>query len=268
MDTLKLTLSDFTFFRIIYDAQATFLIFMNKLHIFIISWAGQHENAIRIATQMKDVYEKVCIVYSDPNSDWQLEAPCEIIRRPNELFWGDKFKACIDGCNQDPILVIHADCTYPDWSHLAKRAQEMTHHLPMIGVWSPSIDFVPWNIKTMQIAMLTEFGLSVVTRTDAIVFYLSPIIIERMRGISYEENLYGWGIEWMAACVGYARGMIAVIDNTIQVHHPQSDGTSYPRDQAQRQLEIFLTQLSVTEEVQGILLRAKIAQNGGHIIKQ
>jgi len=236
-------------------------------HIFIISWAGQHQNAIQIASNLILFTKKVSIVYSDPDPDWQLQAPCEVIRRPNELFWGDKFKACIGVCGQDPILIIHADCTCSDWSNLAQRAQVITSQLPMVGIWCPIIDFVPWNLKFMEIARIHEFDLSVVTRTDAIVLYLSPIIIERMRTVSYENNLYGWGIEWMVACVGYARGMIAVIDHTIQVRHPQSDGSSYPRDEAQRQLEIFLKQLNVSEEIQGILLRSRIIQNGGHPIK-
>lgn len=69
-----------------------------SLHVMVISWPGQHENAVRIANELAGCAEHVSIVYSDPDPQLEPRAACELIRRPNHLFFGDKFKACVDFC--------------------------------------------------------------------------------------------------------------------------------------------------------------------------
>ena len=78
--------------------------------IFIISWSGQHENAYFIAEQIFKKNKNLCIIYSDPDPEFVLDAPCRVVKRPNELFWADKFKACLDTAGSEGMLVIHADC--------------------------------------------------------------------------------------------------------------------------------------------------------------
>ena len=89
---------------------------MHGIHVFIISWAGQHDKAASIAGAVRGVAGKVSLVYSDPDPNLALEVDCSLIRRPDELFWGDKFRACLDAFDADLMLVIHADCKCEDWS--------------------------------------------------------------------------------------------------------------------------------------------------------
>jgi hypothetical protein len=231
------------------------------IHIFIISWAGQHENAIQICKQVIKSSNKATLIYSDPNPEMDFDLDCTIIRRPNELFWGDKFKSCLEHAEKSPILVIHADCQYSNWPALIQSCQNSTQKIPSIGVWSPLIDYVPWKMQTMLIANIADSPLRVVTRTDAIVFYLASPIVQRMKLANYDTNLYGWGIEWMFVCAAYAQGMITVIDSSIKVQHPNNTG--YPKAEAQLQLTEFLKQLSMREEIQGRLLRSHIKLKGG-----
>ena len=69
---------------------------MPKLHIFIVSWAGQHNKAILIANHLDGIFDKLTIVYSDPNPDFEFNFNGHLIRRPDSLFWSDKFKTCLD----------------------------------------------------------------------------------------------------------------------------------------------------------------------------
>jgi hypothetical protein len=234
---------------------------MKSARIFIISWAGQHENAVHIARQLARKNLKVFIVFSDPDPDLQLEAPCELVRRPDELFWGDKFQACMNACGDDPMLVIHADCTYEDWGQLVDQCHKTVADIPMIGVWAPLVDWVPWTMKMVEIAKLNGTALSIVTRTDGIVFYLSPQIIQRMRLADYADNVYGRGIELMSVAASYARGRIAVIDRSMKVQHPKSTG--YPEKEANDQFARFIKQLTPVEEIQRILLSSHMKKNGG-----
>ena len=213
-------------------------------HIFIISWAGQHENAGIIANKLLAYTKNVSIVYSDPDPEFIFELPCNLIRRPNELFWGDKFKACLDACGDDHMLVIHADCTCDDWEKIVQRCHDVATKLPIVGVWSPKIDYVKFNLVHNSIFKLKD-DLIVVDRTDGIVFYLCHRIIERMRRAAYEENIYGLGIELMFVAAAYSLNMVAVIDHSVSVDHPEDTG--YNSDIAQSQCVVFLKQLTIQE---------------------
>ena len=124
---------------------------MLSMHLFIISWEGQHEKAISIAKSIFSATNQISIVYSDPNSDLTLDVDCQCIRRPNELFWGDKFKACLDVCNSDLMVVIHADCDCEDWSFLVHKCRSAMDQNPIIAVWAPLIDWTQWNIHRTRL---------------------------------------------------------------------------------------------------------------------
>jgi hypothetical protein len=231
------------------------------MQIFIISWTGQHQNAIKIASQLIPVFKDVYIVYSDKDPKLKLNAPCKLIMRPNHLFWADKFKACIDQYSGDDILVIHADCTFDDWSSLAIKCIKTIKELPNIGVWAPKIDWVSWTMKMVKIATLNNPDLNVVARTDGIVFFLNKKIVQRMRLVNYENNLYGRGIELLFVTACYSMGMLAVIDSSVLVKHPKSTG--YPVKDAHEQFINFFDQFTACEHAHRLLFKSHLMLNGG-----
>ena len=221
------------------------------MQIFIISWKNQHSNAVFIANKLKKLSSKICIIYSDADENIALDVDCEQIRRPNDLFWSDKFKACLDTCGDDPMLVIHADCTCSNWEQLVYRCDSVVTEMPYIGVWSPKIEWVGWVLSRWVISKITD-NILAVGRTDGIVFYLSQDIIQRMRCVDYSQNIYGRGIELMFVMAAYARGLIAVIDTTILVKHPKATG--YDKTKANSQMQEFLKQLTIPEFIQKKLI--------------
>jgi len=235
---------------------------MIDFHIFVISWVGQHENAVHICRQALSVTDKVTLIHSEPDLELPFELDCKVIKRPIDTsFWGDKFSTCLAQVGDDAMLVIHADCQYPHWPQLINSCQSSVTSYPQIGVWSPHIDWVPWQLKTMIIASIAHSPLKVTAKTDSVIFYLAPSVIARMKLANYEANVYGWGIEWMMVCAAYTQGLIAVTDTSIKVMHPNKTG--YPKDQAHAQLMEFNLQLLPTERILGTLLNSHIAQRGG-----
>uniref|UniRef100_Q3ASL0 Glycosyltransferase 2-like domain-containing protein n=1 Tax=Chlorobium chlorochromatii (strain CaD3) TaxID=340177 RepID=Q3ASL0_CHLCH len=223
-------------------------------NIFIISWAGQHENAIFIANQISFVTNKITIVYSDPNSDFLLDVPCVLIKRPNDLFWGDKFEASLHACKDDFMLVIHADCKCDDWKGLVIRCNEIFSKNKDIGVWAPKIEGTPYYLERTKIASIeyNALSLSLVAQTDGIVFALSLPVVNRMKKINYMNNKYGWGIDWIFCCTAYALNLMVVVDEKHTVIHPLHRG--YDTRQAVMEMNTFLKQLTTVEFIQYRLL--------------
>lgn len=223
------------------------------IKVFIISWKGRHANASVIARQILTAFDDVTVIYSDPDPNTVPQALCPVVRRPNELFWEDKFKACMDACGESGALVIHADCMCADWEELVTTCITATERQPDIGVWAPRIHGTPYDLAESKIMKVTGTSLNIAALTDGIVFYLSPPVVARMRQVAYGSNLFGWGIDLMFCAAAYAMDTWVVIDDSVEVFHPQNI-TGYDAKDAASSMQGFLQQLSMKERIQCELL--------------
>ena len=229
------------------------------LHIFIISWAGQHENAIHISKELMGSVEKLSIVYSDPDPDFIMDAQCRLIRRPNNLFWEDKFKVCLDECQGGPFLIIHADCRYERWPLVLERCAEANVLYSNIGVWAPKIDKNYFDFNAVKLLRIKGTSLSVVALTNGIVFYLSPAIIKRMQKVEFGSNPLGWGIDLLMCSAAHVKNKLVLIDESIEINHSESRG--YDSKKAELGMVKFYNQFSNRELIQCRLLRAFVDLN-------
>lgn len=230
------------------------------MFVFIISWAGQHHNAQLIANSILNVYSNVTIIFSDPDPNFTLNNKYTFIRRSNDLFWSDKFKACLDATKNDDMLVIHADCSSVDWALLVLRCIEVTKQYKQIGVWCPKINGTPFDLRFSGIMKLGNSGIIASALTDGIVFYLSLPIINRMRNVNYENNLYGWAIDCLFCSASHVFNKIVVIDTKIEVIHPSSK-RGYSSKLAKIQSDIFMNQFTINELIKFQLLKSFVNSN-------
>jgi hypothetical protein len=227
-----------------------------SIHVFVISWDGKHDNAERIIKAVASQSNFVSVVYSDPDSTLSPVFSCPSIRRPNDLFFGDKFQACIDSCNADILLIICADCNCEGWSEVPERCRRAIEQISDIGVWAPLIDFTDWCLDRTEIDRIPNSPFSIVAQTDTIVFGLTRRIANRMREADLQANVYGWGIDSMFNSYTYSVGMISVVDRNVIVTHPSK--TEYSFQAATIQQIDFLKQLTYAERTQSCLLDAVV----------
>jgi hypothetical protein len=234
------------------DSSAEHGVFKKSIHTFVISWFGKHDNAERIVGEVSRASDAVTVIYSDPDSNAPVRFTCPAIRRPNDLFFGDKFQACIDYCDADILLLIHADCNSDNWSKVPEYCRRAVEQNSNIGVWAPLVDFADWSLDRTEIDKIPNSQLSIVAQTDAVVFALTREIVDRMRRADLKANVYGWGTDFMFNYYTYGIGKISVVDRSVLVGHPR--GTEYSGEIATSQLEEFLKQLTPAERNQSVLL--------------
>jgi hypothetical protein len=230
--------------------------YKNSIHTFVISWFGKHENADSIVKAVAQTSTYVSVIYSDPNIDVLPQFSCQAIRRPNDLFFGDKFRACLESCDADILLLIHADCDCDNWSKIPERCRRAVEENPNIGVWTPLIEFTDWGLDRTEIKKIPNSSLSIVVQTDAVVFGLTRVIADRMRKANLRKNIYGWGTDFMFNYYTYSLGEISVVDRSLLVRHPL--GSKYSGEVATAQLIEFLKQLTPAEKAQSALLDAVV----------
>lgn len=226
---------------------------MLSFHIFIISWVGQHEKAIQIANDLSDQHTNISIVYSDPDPELVLNTQFNQIRRPNHLFWADKFQSCLNACEKDLLVVIHADCHCENWCLLVQKMLAVVQKNPRIWVYSPLIEGASYHLGITKIASIQNSLMDIVSDTDGIIFCLTRKVQDRMRRVDYTKNTLGWGISAMFCAFTFASGMLAVVDKSNRAFHPSHRG--YDSTDAWRQRMEFLEQLEGFERIQAILLK-------------
>lgn len=218
-----------------------------NIHAFIISWKGKHRKASAIARALSGAVEHLSIIYSDPADDRPDATSAALVRRDNNLFWADKFQACIGECDDASLmLVIHADCECDDWAMLVMRCRAAFENIGNIGVWTPRTTGTPWRLQRTGMGRLPTGPYHRVAQTDGLVFALSPVLLPRMRRADYSRNLFGLGIDWMFVCAAYAKGLVAIADESMTVRHWISRG--YSVAESRSQMRDFLSQLSEEEK--------------------
>lgn len=226
------------------------------LFVAIVSWTGMHENAVQVYEAVKTVAPNVFIIYSDSGPIEPFGSFHNTIRRPDHLLWEDKFQTCLKHCGDNWLLVIHADCHCERWDVVAKRCLKVISEIQTLGVWAPKIEGTFYNLSATALVSKKDSPIHLVALTDAIVFSLSPEIVERMRRLTFGHNPHGWGIDLLFCSSAHAQNKLVVIDEHVEVQHPKARG--YETAEAERGMQRFLSQFSMRERMMCTLLRTYV----------
>jgi len=225
-----------------------------KLKALVIGWEGKEERASAIALRLRDHVDSVRLTYSTRGGDIVIPR-VEGIRVPSESYFGSKFEHSIRHWNDEAMLLVHADTFATDWKEVAAACSRALDS-PPIKLWSPEIDVTPWPTALVQFDQSSTSSYLAVVHTDAIVLGLAPEVVQRLRQLDYRGNNLGWGIDWAALCYTYANNGIAVRDRSVSIRH--DTGTGYPLQDAARQMEAFLGQMTLPEQIQHRFLQLSI----------
>jgi hypothetical protein len=219
---------------------------MLKLNIYVISWPGFHEKAAAIAKDLMLAHGRdLAVVYSSLEGEPEPKFPCRAIKRPQALFWADKFRACVDDAKSGNLMVIHADCTTASWNKLIARCRKAFEQVKEMGVWSPLISGSRHELKYVELSEIDGTDYAIVAQSDAIVFALAAPIVDRIRRLDYSQNLLGWGIDTIMNCCCHCLGWLSLIDRGVAVTHPQ--GSGYTQADAVQQFFTFIQQMTAHE---------------------
>ena len=224
-----------------------------EVHVFVISWKGQHHTAAGIEGALREAAITTHVVYSDPDPDLKAPFTGDLTLLPDATYWAEKFDACLRACRGERMLVIHADTSCADWPGLVRRCLDVMKARPEIGVWAPMIEGAYFNVENAAIKAPREDSLIPVANTDGIVFCLAEPERRRMAKVDYSRNTFGWGIAWLFCCAAYGAGRSVVVDGRATVSHRQ--GRGYDTAEALRlALRFLLRELRPAERIQFELL--------------
>ncbi|MFZ7094084.1 glycosyltransferase [Primorskyibacter sp. 2E233] len=228
----------------------------SAIHAIIISWDGQYDRALDIARQLDGVVDKLSVIYSN-SAGLEETGPGNWIQVPQSWFFGRKFRAALDLVAPGDIqLQIQADVSYDNWSALVADCTAAFAAHPQVGVWAPDLTWTPWPTDLVHEGLLDGSDLVRVAQTDGVVWALGPAVLDQLRGLDYDSNNLGWGIDWVALCYARQHGLQAVRDTRHRVHHPESRG--YHGGEAAQHMKAFLSQLPKALQVDILTLHGRL----------
>ncbi len=236
------------------------------VEVVVISWQGMGDRSRRIAAQVDGMPNvNLRIIYSNA-AEAPEDGPGLWQKVSNTKFFGLKFEAALADCVSDVLLIIQADALFADWSQIVERCQARFGQRPQLGLWAPRIDYTPWTPERVDVRLLGDQGLTAVAQTDGVVLAFSRAAMDRLRQLDYGCNNLGWGIDWIAICHCYVRGLEVLREDDQTIMHPPSRGYGW-RD-AVLQWRNFMRQMNDQEQAMfQILLRFTAERRRGVIGK-
>lgn len=225
-----------------------------KTQVCIVSWTGKHDAALAIESQLVGRWPDTTVIWSD--RDDSHVRPSHWLRVPDADFFGAKFARMLGRFDADMLFLITADTRCPDWSVVVETCEEDFARMPALGVWSPVVNFSPWQLGLVSLGKVPGTRLHKVVQTDSIVWGMSRRVVDRLRRLDYAQNNLGWGIDTAACMFCHANSLLPVMDPQVDITHPR--GTAYDAELADRQFQRFLQQLSPDEMRIAVEMRKRI----------
>lgn len=236
------------------------------VHVVVISWEGQTQNAQSIAEALAPVVKQgdcaLSVIYSNVAGVPETGAG-QWIETPQSWYYGRKFAHALSCMGPDEIMLqIQADATYDDWPALVADCRASFDQHDQLGIWAAELDETPWPTARVQDGGPLDSGLQPVLQTDGVVWALHPQIWNGMTGFDYSVANLGWGIDWIAGLLARKQNRQCVRDPRHIVHHPA--GRGYSGAVATQHMKNLFAQLPVQDRFDILSLHRTLHAASGH----
>lgn len=228
-----------------------------RIHAIVIAWPGVEANAANMATQLQGHADFCSVIYSHPAGDIFTGAG-EWLQVPDAWYFGRKFSEALRVFRGDVLLLLHADAHHEDWRLVVDACRQQFERCIDTGLWAPVTDFTHWSLEKVALRPVQGTPCHSVVQTDCIVCAFSEPVVNRLKSLDYTDNNLGWGIDWAAIAYAYSHNLLVVQDASVPIRH--AAGTGYDKHEALRQMEVFMQQLTMQEQVMVQLLHQSVSQ--------
>jgi hypothetical protein len=199
-----------------------------KIEVFIFNYKHFKE-ASYLYKVFNDLKYKTYILNCESANDPAFEETDTIIKFPN-IYYSGQWNEALRLADGDVLFIINADVTILKPAFVMNRLKKFYEYFgDKAGLYAPDCYWTPWTYNPHMLEN-TEFGYSKVPATDSTIWSVSRDIAEEVGTIDTNVNLFGWGIEIVAAYYCYLKNKLVVRDYHTKCLHPES--TAYNRYEA------------------------------------
>jgi hypothetical protein len=166
------------------------------------------------------------------NNDPEFEAT-DRIKKYDNIFYSGLWNKALELTDADAIFLVNSDVTVFDYTRLMRRLTGFYEKYgDKAGIYAPNFHWTPWTYNPNMLEDLGD-GLKCVPSTDSTIWCLPTSIAHKIGQMDLGINLFGWGIEVIAAYYCSLENKIVARDYGVRCAHPRA--TAYNRTAADRQ---------------------------------
>jgi hypothetical protein len=212
-----------------------------RIQVFIFNYA--------IFRKAYDLYENLTNIGADTfllnchhKDDPEFEET-DRIKKYGNIYYSGLWNKALELSDADVILLINSDVTIFDYNRLMVRLTDFyKKHGDKAGIYAPNFHWTPWTYNPYMLEDLGD-GVKKVPATDSTIWSLSTSISNKVGPMDLNINLFGWGIEVIAAYYCALEGKIVARDYGIRCAHPKA--TAYNRGTADRQWRTMVAKMNL-----------------------
>ena len=216
-----------------------------KIEIFIFNY-GKFNDALNLYNTFTALEYKSFILNCESPTDPPFRATDTIIKLPN-IYYSGQWNETLKLASGDVIFLINSDVQIPDAPKLMRRLEKFyQYYEDKAGIYAPDHYWTPWTYNPNLLKSTTALDLKEVPATDSTLWSLRKDVADEVGLIDTNLNLFGWGIEIVAAYKCFKQNKLVVRDYRVKCNHPQS--TAYNRQQADKQWRNWVQHLGLGKE--------------------
>ena len=195
-----------------------------KIQVFIFNY-NHFEDAMELFETFEELDYDTYLLNCKSPSDPEFKET-DRIKKYENIYYSGQWNEMIWLSSCDVVLIINSDVKIPKPRLLMKRLENFyTSYGKKAGIYAPNYEWTPWTYNPSLLPSL-ELGLKEVPTTDSTIWAVTHEIAKKVDFIDTKINLFGWGIEIVAAYFCKLEGKYVVRDYALKCYHPRNTGYS------------------------------------------
>lgn len=201
-----------------------------KIEAYIFSWKHVTKNACEIYKNLRNICKTTII-----NCDEKIILPSEynFIQLDDSYYYGGQFEEALKDISPDIYLwCIVGDVTpTANWNDIYNKAITSFNTYP-IGIYAPNVDYTSHKSRLKKLSNTLWH----VSNTDCTCWIIHPIILSKIRNISFKKlSNFGWGIDCICIEESLRNSLFVIRDYSEIVYQPKN--TNYSIQYAKSQMK-------------------------------
>ena len=207
---------------------------LDDIEVYIFNWKRVTVNSLDLYSKISPIIKNTCIINCDES--YNFAKTIKTIQLDDSHYYGSQYEHAIKNVRPGSILcvIVGDNITNNNFENIFDNAIE-TFNTINVGVYSPNDKRSIYKQRLENI----KDDIYNIENTDCGFWFISPVVVARLRNISYSISKYGWGIDIITIKESRKLNLLVLRDYSVetdQIDH----SCGYPHRHASKGMKLLM----------------------------
>ena len=207
---------------------------LDDIEVYIFNWKRVTGNSVDLFSKISPIIKNICIINCDESYNFGNDI--KNIQLNDSHYYGSQYQHAIKDIKAGSIfcVIVGDNIVDNNFEKIFNSAIE-TFNTMDVGVYSPNDKRSIYKEHLENI----KGSLYNIENTDCGFWFISPVLVERLRNIRYSISKYGWGIDIITIKESRKLNLLVLRDYSVetdQINH----SCGYPHKGASKGMELLV----------------------------